>query len=83
MSHVADDWARPGFRRFVEALARGRRMIRYDRPGTGLSDRDRPSATLTLEYEVGLLAALVDRLELSRVALFAVSSGGPVAAVYA
>jgi pimeloyl-ACP methyl ester carboxylesterase/DNA-binding CsgD family transcriptional regulator len=83
VSHVGDDWERPAYRRFVEALARGRRVIRYDRPGTGLSDRDRPRETLTLDYEVELFAALVDRLELDRIALLAVSSGGPVGAVYA
>ena len=83
VSHIADDWSRTRYRRFLEAFAQGRRVIRYDRPGTGLSDRERPPATLTLDYEVELLAALVDRLELERTALFAVSSGGPVAAVYA
>jgi pimeloyl-ACP methyl ester carboxylesterase len=83
VSHVGDDWERPAFRRFVEALARGRRVIRYDRPGTGLSDRERPPETLTLEYEASVFEALVDALELDRFALFAVSSGGPVAVVYA
>jgi len=83
VSHVGDDWTRPLYRGFVEALARGRRVIRYDRPGTGLSDRNRPPGTMTLEWEVGLFAALVDRLELERPALFAVSSGGPIAALYA
>ena len=83
VSHIGDDWARPGYRRFVEALARGRRVIRYDRPGTGLSDRARPAETLTLDYEVELFAALIDRLQLDRFALFAFSSGAPVGAVYA
>ncbi|MGZ4389636.1 MAG: alpha/beta fold hydrolase, partial [Gaiellaceae bacterium] len=83
VSHIGDDWQRPAYRRFVAALARGRRVIRYDRPGTGMSDRERPPETLTLDYEVRLLAALVDRLELDRFALLAISSGGPVGAVYA
>ena len=83
VSHVVEDWGRPVFRRFLEALARERRVIRYDRPGTGLSDRERPPSTLTLEYEVGLLELLVDRLGLERIQLLAISSGGPVAAVFA
>lgn len=83
VSHIGDDWQRPAYRRFVGALARGRRVIRYDRPGTGMSDRERPPETLNLDYEVRLLAALVDRLELHRFALLAISSGGPVGAVYA
>jgi pimeloyl-ACP methyl ester carboxylesterase/DNA-binding CsgD family transcriptional regulator len=83
VSHVGDDWTRPLYRGFVEALARGRRVIRYDRPGTGLSDRERPAATMTLDWEVGLFASLVDHLELERPALFAISSGGPIAGAYA
>jgi pimeloyl-ACP methyl ester carboxylesterase/DNA-binding CsgD family transcriptional regulator len=83
VSHVGDDWTRPLYRGFVEALARGRRVVRYDRPGTGLSDRERPAGTMTLEWEVDLFAALLDRLELERAALLGVSSGGPIAAVYA
>lgn len=83
VSHVGEDWQRPAYRQFVEALARGRRVIRYDRLGVGLSDRERPPETLTLEYEVGVLAALVDRLELRRVDLFAESAGGPIGAAYA
>jgi pimeloyl-ACP methyl ester carboxylesterase/DNA-binding CsgD family transcriptional regulator len=83
VSHAGDDWTRPLYRAFVEALARGRRVIRYDRPGTGLSDRERPAETMTLDWEVGLFGALLDELELERPALFAVSSGGPIAAVYA
>jgi pimeloyl-ACP methyl ester carboxylesterase/DNA-binding CsgD family transcriptional regulator len=38
LSHVELSWALPGERAFFEALARGRTLIRYDRPGCGLSD---------------------------------------------
>jgi pimeloyl-ACP methyl ester carboxylesterase/DNA-binding CsgD family transcriptional regulator len=83
VSHLVEDWSGAQFRSFVETLAAGRRVIRYDRPGTGLSDRERPPETLTLEYEVSLLAALLDRLELERSALFGISCGGPAAVAYA
>jgi pimeloyl-ACP methyl ester carboxylesterase len=40
MSHLELDWKSKRFRDFVSALARYRTVVRYDRPGTGLSDRD-------------------------------------------
>jgi pimeloyl-ACP methyl ester carboxylesterase/DNA-binding CsgD family transcriptional regulator len=83
VSHLVEDWTGARFRRFVEALAAGRRVIRYDRLGTGLSDRERPQETLTLEHEVEVLAALADRLELERLALLGISCGGAAAVLYA
>ena len=41
VSHVENDWEHPGYRAFFEALGRYHQVIRYDRPGAGLSDRDR------------------------------------------
>jgi len=83
VSNLTEDWKRANFRHFVEALARTRRVIRYDRLGCGLSDRERPPETMSIEYEADLLAALVDELELDRVSLFGSSCGGPTAIVYA
>jgi pimeloyl-ACP methyl ester carboxylesterase/DNA-binding CsgD family transcriptional regulator len=83
ISHVGEDWGYPSFRGFVESLAQGRLVVRYDRTGVGLSDRERRPETLTLEYEVELLAAVVDALDLDRVALFGSSMGGPIALAYA
>ena len=39
-SHVQADWQDERFRHFVRTLARNHRVIRYDRPGSGLSGRD-------------------------------------------
>jgi len=82
VSNIAEDWKRDNFRRFVEALARERRVIRYDRLGCGLSDRERPPETMSIDYEADLLAALVDELELQRFSLFGSSCGGPTAISY-
>jgi pimeloyl-ACP methyl ester carboxylesterase len=81
VSHVERDWEHPGFRRFFSRLAEGFRVVRYDRPGTGLSDRDVPPRTQA--DEVQLLATLVDELGDSQFSLFAVSCAGPVALAYA
>ncbi len=81
VSHVERDWERPGFRRFFGRLAEGFRVVRYDRPGTGLSDRDVPPRTQA--DEVRLLATLADELGENQFSLFAVSCAGPVALTYA
>lgn len=81
-SHLSLNWDDPGFWDYVERLARHRTVIRYDRPGTGLSGGKGTPPT-TLEDEYAALAGLVDALELDRFALLAGSSGCAVAAVYA
>jgi pimeloyl-ACP methyl ester carboxylesterase/DNA-binding CsgD family transcriptional regulator len=83
VSHLVEDWRDGGFREFVEALARRYLVLRYDRLGTGLSDRERPAGTLTLDYEVALLEALVDELSPSSLSLLGMSCGACVSAIYA
>jgi pimeloyl-ACP methyl ester carboxylesterase/DNA-binding CsgD family transcriptional regulator len=83
VSHVVEDWRDAGFRRFVETLGRRYRVVRYDRLGTGLSDRERPPETLTLDYEVALLEAVIDHVGGERVTLFGLSCGGCASAAYA
>ena len=83
VSHLVEDWRDEGFRQFVEALARRYTVVRYDRLGTGLSDRERPADTLTLDYEVALLEAVVDELSPSSLSLFGMSCGACASAVYA
>lgn len=81
VSHVERDWEHPGFRRFFTRLADGFRVVRYDRPGTGLSDRDVPPRTQAAEVQ--LLATLADALGDSQLSIFAVACAGPVALDYA
>jgi len=83
VSHVTEDWRGDAFRHFVETLATRYRVVRYDRPGTGLSDRERPKATLTLDYEVTLLETVVDHLTDGPVTLFGISCGASSSVVYA
>jgi pimeloyl-ACP methyl ester carboxylesterase len=81
VSHVERDWEHQGFRHFFTRLAEGFRVVRYDRPGSGLSDRDVPPRTQACEVQ--LLAALADALGDSQFSVFAVSCAGPVALTYA
>jgi pimeloyl-ACP methyl ester carboxylesterase/DNA-binding CsgD family transcriptional regulator len=83
VSHLELDWQNPRFRRFWEAAARGFRLVRYDRPGVGLSDREVPAEETTLEREVDLLGAMLDVLGCERATLFGGSSGGATAMAFA
>lgn len=82
MSHLELDWGNRRFRDFISALARYRTVVRYDRPGTGLSDRDGPPP-MTLDEEVGVLDGVVGALGADSVVVFAGSAGGAIAARYA
>jgi pimeloyl-ACP methyl ester carboxylesterase/DNA-binding winged helix-turn-helix (wHTH) protein len=75
VSHLEKDWEDPDFRNFFTTLARGFTVVRYDRPGVGLSDRD--ASPRSLAAETRLLGDLIDHLGADRVSLFCVSCGGP------
>ena len=45
-SHLDLDWEWPPRARFLESLGRFSRLIRFDKRGTGLSDRPTDAATL-------------------------------------
>ena len=81
-SHLGLDWKDARFRRFVGALAAQHRVIRYDRPGCGLSDGSGPAPS-SLEDEVAVLAGLVDVIGLEPFSLFGASSGSVTACGYA
>lgn len=78
-SHLGLDWKDTRFRRFVNAFAAQHRVIRYDRPGCGLSDRSGPAPS-SREDEVAILTGLIDDLGLESLSLFGASSGAVVAA---
>lgn len=80
-SHLALNWEDPAFQGFVRALARRHTVIRYDRPGTGLSDRDGPPPA-SLGEELTALAGFLAGIGYSRVSLLGASSGSAVAAAY-
>ncbi len=83
VSHVELDWQDERFRHFCTTLGEGYRLVRYDRPGVGLSDRDAPPGPLTLDAEVNLLGAMLDELGCERATLFGGSSGGCAAIAFA
>jgi pimeloyl-ACP methyl ester carboxylesterase len=81
VSHQELVWQEPGYRRFWEGLANYHTLVCYDRPGTGLSDRNRTG--FSLDSELRDLEIVVDHLKLKRFALLGHGFGGPVAIAYA
>ena len=75
VSHQEVLWEDGGYRAFIAALAERHTVIGYDRPGTGLSDRD-VAAPLTIEQDVALLDELLDHVGVQRCTLFRFSAGG-------
>jgi pimeloyl-ACP methyl ester carboxylesterase/DNA-binding CsgD family transcriptional regulator len=83
VSHLELDWADQKFRGFWESVGEGYTVVRYDRLGVGMSDRDVRDDELTLEGEVALLRAVLDELAFERVLLVGGSSGGCAAIAFA
>jgi pimeloyl-ACP methyl ester carboxylesterase/DNA-binding CsgD family transcriptional regulator len=79
--HLELDWQNPLFRRFGRLLGDRCTLVRYDRPGVGMSDPAGPLVT-SLAEEVATLSAVVDAAG-EKVSLFGGSSGGCAAMAYA
>jgi pimeloyl-ACP methyl ester carboxylesterase/DNA-binding CsgD family transcriptional regulator len=83
ISHLELEWGFDEFRAFIVALARRRTVIRYDRIGTGLSDRASAAPDLTVEAEVRTIEAVADALGLGQLSMLGISWGGCTAAAFA
>jgi pimeloyl-ACP methyl ester carboxylesterase len=81
LTHLERDWSSPVWRPMLDRLATGRRLVRYDQRGTGLSDPRPP--TLTLDAMVADLTAVADAAGADRAPIFAASQGVPVAIAFA
>ena len=69
------------FGSFVEGLAERFTVIRYDKPGCGLSDRD--GVDLSFDGQVAAALAVADVVGVGRLRLFGASQGGQLAAALA
>jgi pimeloyl-ACP methyl ester carboxylesterase/DNA-binding CsgD family transcriptional regulator len=83
ISHLELEWDFTEFRAFVGGLALDRRVIRYDRPGTGLSDRGDAAPELTVQADVRTIEAIADELGLEELSLLGISWGGCAASAFA
>ena len=80
-SHAQLMWESPEERRYIELLARGRRLVGYDSRGWGLSER--AVSDYSLEALVLDLEAVVRQSGLERFTLYCAASSGPVGIAYA
>lgn len=80
-SHLVGEAALSGHAAFLEVLTASHAVVRFDRWGTGLSDRARTDFRLDRDREV--LLELVDHLQLQQFALVGPSHGGPLAVAFA
>jgi class 3 adenylate cyclase/alpha-beta hydrolase superfamily lysophospholipase len=83
ISHLEHQWEDPSLARFLDRLASFSRLILFDKRGTGLSDRVADSALPTLEQRMDDVRAVMDAAGSTRAALFGVSEGGPLSALFA
>jgi pimeloyl-ACP methyl ester carboxylesterase/class 3 adenylate cyclase len=81
VSHLDEDWQHPSSARLLERLGSFARLIRFDKRGTGLSDR----AVGLPDFETRMddVRAVMDAVGSERAALFGYSEGGPLAILFA
>lgn len=82
LGHLEHDWTSPVWRPLLDRLARGRRLVRYDPRGTGLSDRSFGDG-VTVETLADDLEAVADAAGLERFPIYAISQSVPVALTFA
>lgn len=83
VSHLEADATDSQYARFWRSVADGHTLVRYDRLGVGLSDREVGPDDFTLDAEVACLQALLDRLGAERAIVLGGSSGGCTAIAFA
>ena len=81
MSHLDLDWEIPQRALFFERFSQFCRLIRFDKRGTGLSDR--PVKMATLEERTDDIRAVMDDVGIERAHIFGVSEGGSMACLFA
>jgi DNA-binding SARP family transcriptional activator/pimeloyl-ACP methyl ester carboxylesterase len=81
ISHLEKDWEDPRHAHFFERLASFSRLIRFDKRGTGLSDR--PAELPDLETRMDDVRAVMDAANSERGILFGYSEGGPMSLLFA
>jgi pimeloyl-ACP methyl ester carboxylesterase len=81
VSHLEQMLEIEAYAAFFAALAERFSVVRFDKAGSGLSDRT--GGDLTFDAQVATLVAIADHLDAKRFHLFGASQGGQVAAAMA
>jgi len=80
-SHIEYSWEDPVYVHFLNRLGSFCRVTWFDKRGTGLSDRD--VGMPTLEQRMDDVRAVMDAVGIQRAAIFGVSEGGSMSALFA
>src|SRR5262245_22391202 len=80
-NHVELDWQAENSARFYRRLAAISRLLRFDKRGTGMSDR--PVESPSLDTRMDDIRAVLDAVESERAVLFANGDGGFLGTVFA
>jgi len=81
VSHLELDWADPRHAAFLDRLGTFARLVRFDKRGTGMSDR--PNDLPDLEARMHDVLTVMDAAGSRRAVLFGYSEGGPMATLMA
>jgi pimeloyl-ACP methyl ester carboxylesterase len=81
VSHLEHQWDSPRWAHMMHRLASFSRLIMFDKPGTGLSDRF--AAIPTLEQRMDDVRAVLDAAGSERAAVVGASEGGNLSIVFA
>ena len=81
VSHLDNDWEEPRPAHGLRRLASFSRLIRFDKRGTGLSDRS--VGLPDLETRMDDVRAVMDAVGSERAALYGYSEGGPMCCLFA
>lgn len=83
ISNVETAWTWPAHAEFLTRLAHGRRLIVFDKRGTGLSDPVADPARLTLEQRMDEVRAVMDAAGSRHATLFGFSEGAALSMLFA
>jgi pimeloyl-ACP methyl ester carboxylesterase len=81
VTHLELQWAIPSFAPFLERLSSFCRLIRFDKRGTGMSDR--VSGAPTLETRMDDVRAVMDAVGSRRAAFYGLSEGAAMSLLFA
>jgi pimeloyl-ACP methyl ester carboxylesterase/class 3 adenylate cyclase len=81
VTHLELHWAMPSFAPFLERLSSFSRLIRFDKRGTGMSDR--VSGAPTLETRMDDVRAVMDAVGSQRAAFYGLSEGAAMGLLFA
>ncbi len=81
VTHIELQWGMPSFSPFLEQLSSFSRLIRFDKRGTGMSDR--VSGAPTLETRMDDVRAVMDAVGSRRAAFYGLSEGAAMSILFA